>query len=90
MQGPREKAELSRALKGHHPLKLGTNSIPMFVNAKTTKAFDEIFKDALVVLEWIVDLSSSLVDTPISSLFVNHASDASLGEFIETSIHLVK
>ena len=61
----------------------------MFVDAKTTKAFDEIFKDALVVLEWIVELSS-LVDTPIASLFVNHASDASLGEFIETSILLVK
>lgn len=57
----------------------------MFVNAKTTKAFDEIFKDALVVLEWIVDLSS-LVDTPIPSLFVDHASDATQGEFIETSI----
>ena len=89
MQGPREKAEFLRALKGHHPLKHGTNSIPLFVNAKTTKAFDEIFKDALVVLEWIVELSS-LVDTPIPSLFVNHASDASLGEFIETSIPLVK
>ena len=89
MQGPREKAELLRALKGRHPPKLGTNSIPMFVNAKTTKAFDEIFKDALVALEWIVDLSS-LVDTPIPSLFVNHVSDAALGEFIETSIPLVK
>lgn len=89
MQGPRDKAELLRALKGHHFLKLGTNSIPMFVNAKTTKAFDEIFKDALVVLEWIVDLSS-LVDTPIPSLFVNHASGATLGEFTETSIPLVK
>ena len=61
----------------------------MFVNAKTTKAFDEIFKGSLVVLEWIVDLSS-LVDTPIPRLFVNHASDATLGEFIETSIPLVK
>ena len=89
MQGPREKTEFLRALKGHHPLKLGTNSIPMFVNAKTTKAFDEIFKDALVVLEWNLELSS-LVDTPIPSLFVNHASDATLGEFIETSIPLVK
>ena len=89
MQGPREKEEFLRALKGHHPLKHGTNLIPMFVNAKTTKAFDEIFKDALVVLEWIVELSS-LVDTPIPSLFVNHASDATLGKFIETSIPLVK
>ena len=61
----------------------------MFVNAETTKAFDEIFKDALVVLEWIVDLSS-LVDTPIPSLFVNQASDATLGEFIDSSIPLVK
>lgn len=52
----------------------------MFVNAKTTKAFDEIFKDALVVLQWILDLSSLVV--------VDHASDATLGEFIETSIPL--
>lgn len=61
----------------------------MSVNAKTTKAFDEIFKDALVVLEWIVDLSILWLLLSLV-FFVNHASDATLGEFIENSIPLVK